>query len=871
MIDPRSGLRGRLWLAVISGLVAGMVSWFQLVEPLDRLIYDAANEASPLPAPNDILIVSVDERSLLEVGRWPWPRENHVQLLRVLSQAKAKAVAIDIIFAEPEVGFPETDQLLADIIDHSGNVILPVIIGQIRAPSAHFASQNAVIKPLSVLKESAAGVGHVHIEVDDDGVARSVFLKEGVGRADWEHFAVQLARYLDEPAMGADLPGIRAKAELSKADQEASHLIVRDYQNLIPYMGLAGTVPYVSYVDVIRGRVPREQLEGKIIFVGAQAAGLGDYITTSLGQISGVEINANIFHALRSGQLILPIGSLLQALLSSLVVALSVFFITRLEPLPLLLAMLLALLAIPLISTWLLFATQRWLPPAAMMITVAIAYPLWNWLRLKVSVSFMRSQLRQLNRENRYQAGELSFTRLVESLDFLFEINHLTAWQVSGDQADLSSRRGSLKRYVKPLDFDSTWQHAGDISTRLYELQDSQLRVVLQWQSERRALRDRLDRVLLEPASEQQQRLFGADVINENIARLDQAYQQAQSSRLLIQNTLDQQTSAVLLGGYDGSCLFANEQAKKLLDIDLLPSRLLPLLQSVVLPEQSWPKVVEQLFTGEGHFTSEASAVGGRVDLLCRGRLITAEQPLVVLVFTDVTTLKEAEKRRAEALSFLSHDLRAPLTSVLALIEGERSTRPGEKVDQLLDNIESYIKRNLSYSENFIQLAKLDTPEVKNEEACEIYSIVDNAIAQLYHMAKSRGIQFKTDALADEAWLYCDRNQVERALVNLMHNALKHGPDNCPIRIRVEVIENWVSIAVVDAGSGIPENELQSIFDRYRQGKLSVAGVGLGLHFVSRVAHVHQGEVDVESVLGEGSTFTLRFPLLDMSELEEGS
>jgi signal transduction histidine kinase len=104
---------------------------------------------------------------------------------------------------------------------------------------------------------------------------------------------------------------------------------------------------------------------------------------------------------------------------------------------------------------------------------------------------------------------------------------------------------------------------------------------------------------------------------------------------------------------------------------------------------------------------------------------------------------------------------------------------------------------------------------------------------------------------------------VERALTNLVSNAIKFTPSGGTVVLRLAVEDAWLVIAVSDTGAGIPRDELASIFEKYRRGRDSAAveGSGLGLFIVKSVVEGHGGTVAVESSVGTGSTFTIRLPL----------
>ena len=750
---------GRLLLALTGGLFCAALYWFEWVQPLDRVTYDIFNEAAPLSTAEDIVIVGVDESSLHELGRWPWPRENHVELLRQLKAANVAAVAIDMLFAEHYRDYPEVDRLLAAEIAEQGTTVLPVFIGQ-SGPER----QLLAIQPVEPLASAAAALGHVHIEVDSDGVARTVYLREGVGKPGWPHFSVALARVLGQAP--ASLPGVSDRAVLENPNPNA---IIRSHANLIPFMGDAGSVAQVSYVDVMKGRIPRTLLQDKIVFVGATAAGHVDNITTSRGQISGVEINANIFHALRSGQLAHPLAAVPAALLAFTLAALTIFGFTRLAPGPLLLAVLLGAIVLPLASFLTLNIARIWISPTPMLLTLLFAYPLWNWLRLAAAMDVIQEHLVQLQKENK----QWSFRQ----------------------------------------------EYAPDSAAAL------------------------------------------ADPVDEILTQLEGSAREARHNHELVRGTLAQLASGVVLAETSGQLLFANDEARDLLQVEEKGGKLLSALQSVTLEDDLDIKtLLTELNTAGDQFTCEGFSTKSERDLLLHGGVIGLDRPMLLLVLTDVSELKQSEKQRAEALNFLSHDLRAPLTSVLALIESARETTARGNNLELLQQIEKYIEANLSYAENFIQLAKLEQATVTRFDECDAQSLLDNAVAQLYHSAAKRDIDLRLEAINDDLWLHCSRDLVERVLINLIDNAIKHSLDGGSVNVALSSEDGCAVFTVSDQGHGIDPQDLQRIFDRFHQGKQARTGAGLGLRFVHAVAAAHGGTITAANNPHGGSRFTLKLP-----------
>lgn len=737
---------------LVAGLICALLSRLDWTLPVDRMVYDLSVRAMDLDVPPDVMLIAIDDKSLVEIGRWPWPRERHTELLRHLAEAGPRALAMDLVFADRDTEYPEVDLLLAQALGQLSNTILPVYVGQLgRGGLLH------EVLPIPPLRDSAGALGHVHVEVDSDGVARGVFLREGLGEARWRHLAVELADAVGRAP--ARLPGGVAG---QLAPEESA--IVRNHFNLIPMIGPANSVPTVSYSDVVRGRIPGQLLQDKILFLGVTAVGLGDNVATPMGRMSGVELNINIYNALSRGKLLweLPHG-LATALGFALTFLVSVG-VTRLATARQVLYLLAVLPALVALSALLFQFARLWFSPVPIVIAVLLAYALWGWVRLYALLGLIRDQLQSI-------------------------------------------------RGVPGLSNPD----AGG----------------------------------------------GGRIADEDIARLRGVFQQARDSRALIDGAIDDLTTGVLIGDLEGEVLFHNREALSLLQPAAPGARIQDFLSAVSCQQgldtvELFLRLVSERepFEVEGH-TGES----GR-DVLLRGRVIELSEPLAIVAITDTTPVKASERSRAEALNFLSHDLRAPLTSALALIESAREEGSGRQPrDDLLERIEGYVRTNLSYAENFVQLSRLQHIDEAEPELCEAQAIVDDAIAQLIHGARQKQVTLRVEGTDRDIWLRCHRTQMVRACMNLIDNAVKYSPPGEDVRVALRLEGEDVIFEITDRGPGVEASQAEEIFQAFRQGHNARGGVGLGLRFVAAVAGAHGGSVAVASRIGGGSCFRLSVPV----------
>ena len=351
----------------------------------DLLFYDWNLAAWSRAPADDIVIVAIDEQSLRERGRWPWSRRTHAELIRQLSAAGAKAIALDIVFAEPDATDPAADAELAAALADNGRVVLPVLNEQNR-----LGGQLLETLPIPVLAAAAAGLGHIDVELDPDSIARGVYLQAGLGSPYWPTLALALlALESTHPAATRRLPGQRAVA----TSPPSPYAWRRDYRILIPFAGPPGHFRQISYSEVLRGGVAPTAFRDKYVLVGATAIGMADALPTPVSGLaqpmSGVEFNANVLDALRQGLTIRPLPPGWSLLLTGILVLFPLALYAVCPPrwaLPLAgLALLLTLAS----SFVLLQGAHRWFPPAAALLAQALSYPLWSGRRLQQAIRLL--------------------------------------------------------------------------------------------------------------------------------------------------------------------------------------------------------------------------------------------------------------------------------------------------------------------------------------------------------------------------------------------------------------------------------------------------------------------------------------------------
>lgn len=245
-----------------------------------------------------------------------------------------------------------------------------------------------------------------------------------------------------------------------------------------------------------------------------------------------------------------------------------------------------------------------------------------------------------------------------------------------------------------------------------------------------------------------------------------------------------------------------------------------------------------------------------------------------IVRFIDITEMKLAARQREQVLQLLSHDMRSPQVSILALIERTRGLEDGVEAaaGESLRRIGDYARRTLSLADDFVQLARAENPNY----ALELLNASDvllDAVDELWPQAQARAIALTAEGCEAEHLVLADRSLLTRVFVNLIGNAIKYSDASTAVAcaIRAEGGGGFVRIAVRDQGRGMSPEQLARLFQPFQRapqgaqqaGQRAVDGIGLGLAFVRTVVERHGGAVACDSRLGEGSTFTVTLPLAE--------
>jgi two-component system sensor histidine kinase SenX3 len=256
----------------------------------------------------------------------------------------------------------------------------------------------------------------------------------------------------------------------------------------------------------------------------------------------------------------------------------------------------------------------------------------------------------------------------------------------------------------------------------------------------------------------------------------------------------------------------------------------------------------------------------GTHNLLVRVTTIGDAGLIAILIFDD-SEMRRLDAIRRDFVANISHELKTPIGALSILSEAvlEASNDP-EAIAKFASRMQTEAKRLSELVQEIIDLSRLqDDDPLKNGRSFDLAEVISEAVDQSRLNAEKRKITLAYESF-EEAKILGDRNQVTMAVHNLVENAINYSPDSTRVAITLKTKNGLAEVSVSDQGIGIPEKDLERIFERFyrvdpARSRLT-GGTGLGLSIVKHIATNHGGDVSLWSVEGAGSTFTIRFPLI---------
>jgi PAS domain S-box-containing protein len=825
-------------LIVALAMTAGMFASWRL-PGLKLLAQDQLMRTrGDLAEPDDILIVAIDEASIAKLGQFPWKRSLTAQVLDRVSASGAKAVALDVLYGEPTDA--AEDKALSESLNRSGNVVIgeQLVENRDTPELAH----SEWLRPLPELEKSAAGVGHVNVGTERDGVARELLLRlaDDEGNPSWA-MAIETVRVGD--SLGADqvsdtlrfvrigtrkIPFAPTESNLfiKNDDSSGGISIIKPLRMNIDYIGATGSFASqtVSFTDVLDGKIAGERFRGKYVLIGATAATLGDRIATPFVHIEnvegdqhgdlmpGVEILANEVNTILRGRFYENISDWTTAGLAALIAVL-VLFLTgiaegRFEAAKQI-GVLGALFVLIVLGSYFAF-TRAFvvLPVVPLLASFAVATPL---------AILRRSLAASTNLDER-------IAELVHAGNRLLSTNKTGLSPSVNENQELGSGTNAsfVTKGILPRGLEWKTETIGHLS------------------------RDLIERSLF---------------VDRALRSLDEGLIIADSSGMM---TFVNERAAEIVG-------FAE---RKLIGSDLF-SKLSQALHGGEITESWKDESLGDLMNEQK--TIEREIVIGRTTpryYLLRLSAVVSEEAEpgktlgYVASLSDVSQHRELEKTKNDVLALVTHELRTPLTAIQGMSEllTEHKIEP-EAQRKMLSTINVESKRLARMVNDYLDITRLESgTETVRFTPTDAEAVIDRTLLLLEPLASKREIEFVRHFGSESRNIEADAELLGRAITNIIANAIKYSPDKTTITIETSSDSEALNITIRDEGDGIPADQLPRIFEKFyrapQRRSRENPGTGLGLSLTQEIIEMHGGYITVESELGKGSIFTVSVPFV---------
>ncbi|MFH1621302.1 MAG: adenylate/guanylate cyclase domain-containing protein [Patescibacteria group bacterium] len=301
---------------IVGTLISVIAALFFLLGSLDSWSLRATDKFF-LPRASDpsITIVAIDDASITQLGRWPWPRNIHADLIKKLKDAGASVIGYDVNF--PESSNSDDDEALAEFLKDAGNVVLPIELKLIFKDGQYVYDESQVLAPIPLLSFAALSTGHSNTPPDTDGIVRRIPLYVRATGQDGSYipsFSGEVYKY----AAGSD------RVILDAPKDSGGRMLISFPDR--PF----NSFQTISAVDILRDRADLSRIKNGVVFVGATASDLHDsnMVPTSGGvPMPGVEIHASIFDTLQGQHFLKEVSRSILALIIILLGALIGFFV----------------------------------------------------------------------------------------------------------------------------------------------------------------------------------------------------------------------------------------------------------------------------------------------------------------------------------------------------------------------------------------------------------------------------------------------------------------------------------------------------------------------------------------------------------------
>lgn len=342
----------------------------------------------------------------------------------------------------------------------------------------------------------------------------------------------------------------------------------------------------------------------------------------------------------------------------------------------------------------------------------------------------------------------------------------------------------------------------------------------------------------------------------ENMAlNIRELVREIEKERNELRTIIESMREALVVTDRKGKIILTNSSFRELAKTENLTQRYFwEVLRSVELKD-----IFEKITNSQSPEKKEIK-IGNNFYLLSSA--ILSEE--IIFVLAEITSVKQLEKTKKELITNISHELKTPLTAIKGFIETLEESINDPRSLEFINIIKRQTERLINILKDVLTLSRLEESTLKlNIEKVELNSLVNNVLKLFEKRIKDKNlkVEFSPEETIE---INADRDLLEQLFLNLIENAINYT-EKGKIGISMEKTDSKLKIEVFDTGIGIPQEHIPRIFERFyvvdKSRSKETGGTGLGLSIVKHIVLLHNGDIKVESKIGEGSKFIITLPL----------
>lgn len=376
-----------------------------------------------------------------------------------------------------------------------------------------------------------------------------------------------------------------------------------------------------------------------------------------------------------------------------------------------------------------------------------------------------------------------------------------------------------------------------------------------------------------------------AGAVNNLSVRVEEAQESSDSERRRLDSVLSHMSDGVLATDRRGNITIVNNMALQLLGVDHEDDLIGKSIIDALDIRHDYT-VRELINSNQKEMIIDMSAGGNNLILNAYFSPIQRESGFIsglVCVLHDVTSQQKEERERKQFVSNVSHELRTPLTSVHSYVEAlsDGAWKDKDIAPQFLTVIQNETNRMIRMINDLLSLSRMDSGTTKlNLEYVNIKELFNYILNRFDMIIKkdendqnSKKYTIESYFTDKDLWVEIDTDKFTQVIDNIMNNAIKYSPDGGVITTRLLETHNHVILSISDQGLGIPRKDLGRIFDRFfrvdKARSRKQGGTGLGLAISKEVINLLGGQIWVDSIEGQGSTFYISLPYVPYEEEDD--